>query len=212
VATNASAPTWDEVTRHGKDPYDAITHYRLLNTGNLKARVVQRGASVDIWDMDALSLFADPIVWSFSNDGGANFYNAFDIRNNPNGVLTFPDGVLVNSLTTSSGTPGQSLVWRVISYARNSNISSLTIRPWYGGLLSGITHRTGIAAGGPNVMPYDHYPSIEADARFKTWNRPIPQDWFYQYRIIKKSQDAPAPLPQTVMTPEALTSKYWNEV
>jgi hypothetical protein len=212
VSVDSSAPTWAEVSRRGTGTYDAISHYQLLNTGRLKARVVQRGASVDIWDMDALSLFADPIVWSFSNDGGQNFYNALDIRNNPNGVLVFPDGVKVNSATTVSGTPGQSLVWRVISYARGSNVSSLTIRPWYGGLLSGITHRTGISAGGPNVMPYDHYSSIEQDARFRTWSKPIPQEWYYQYRIIEKSKSGPQPLPQTLMTPEVLTSKYWNEV
>lgn len=212
VPLTATSPTWDQTSRRGTGTYDEISHFRLLNTGSLKARVVQRNASIDVWNMDALSLYADPIVWSFSNDGGSTFYDAYDIRNNPNGVLVFPDGVVVSSTTVGSGTPGQSLVWRVVAYSTNRVVSSLTIRPWYGGLLSGITHRTGITAGGPNVMPYDHYPSIEHDARFQTWNKPIPQDWWYQYRIIKKSKDVPTPLPELLMAPEALTSKYWNEV
>lgn len=215
VVLDPKAPKWDEVSQKGTGTYDSLAHYLTLNTGQIRARVVQRGPSIDVWDMDTLSLFADPIVWSFSHDGGLSFYNAFDIKNNPHGVLVFPEGVVVTATTgtaVAGSNPGQSLVWRVISYAPNSKISSLTIRPWYGGLLSGITHRVGLAAGGPNVMPYDHYPPIDEDARFQTWHSPVPQDWFYQFRILRRSVDEVVPRPQVLLLPEILTSRYKDEI
>jgi hypothetical protein len=214
VAVDPKTPKWDEVSQKATGTYDSMAHFLTLNNGKLRARVVQRGASIDVWDMDTLSLFADPIVWSFSNDGGLNFYNAFDIKNDPHGVMVFPEGVILTATTGTAqagSNPGQSLVWRVVSYAPNQKISSLTIRPWYGGLLSGITHRVGLAAGGPNKMPYDHYPPIEEDARFQLWSRPVPQDWYYQFRILKRSVDEVVPRPKVLLLPEALTSKYKSE-
>lgn len=214
VVLDPRTPKWDEISQRATGTYDSLAHFLTLNTGSLRARVIQRSPSIDVWDMDTLSMFADPIVWSFSNDGGGTFYNAFDTRNNPNGVLTFPDSVTVTSggSSTTVAAPGQALVWRVVSYAPHSKVSSLTIRPWYGGLLSGVTHRVGINAGGPNVMPYDHYPSIEQDARFQTWHDPVPQDWYYQFRILARSKDAVVPPPKVLLVPETLTSFYKDEV
>jgi hypothetical protein len=213
VALNPKTPTWDEVSQKATGTYDSLAQYRTLATGRLRARVIQRGASIDVWDMDTLSLFADPIVWSFSNDGGLNFYNAYDIKNDPRGVLVFPEGVVVSAGTGAAGTtPGQALIWRAISYSPGQKISSLTIRPWYGGLLSGITHRVGLATGGPNQMPYDHYPPIEQDARFQTWHKPIPADWFYQRRILRRSVDQVVPAPKVLLLPEAMTSYYRTEI
>lgn len=214
VVASPANPTWNEVSQKGTGTYDSIAHNLTLTPGQLKARVVQKTPSIDVWDMDTLSMFADPVVWSFSNDGGLNFYNAFDVRNNPYGVLMFPEGVTV---TASSGAPsqgsnpGQALIWRAVSYAPNSTISSLTIRPWYGGILSGFTHRTGVAAGGPNVMPYDHFSPIEQDARFQTWNKPVPQDWFYQFRILSRSKDKVLPPPTVLLLADAIESKYKDE-
>jgi hypothetical protein len=104
------------------------------------------------------------------------------------------------------------LVWRATSYAAHQKISSLTIRPWYGGLLSGITHRVGLATGGPNSMPYDHYPPIEQDARFRAWRQPVPQDWFYSFRILKRTVDEVVPMPKVLLASETLVSKYKSEV
>lgn len=214
VPVDPKTPKWDEVSQKGTGTYDSMAKFLTLNTGKLRARVIQRGSSIDVWDMDTLSLFADPIVWSFSNDGGLNFYNAYDIKNNPYGVQVFPEGIILTATTSTTqvgANPGQSLVWRVVSYAPNQKISALTIRPWYGGLLSGITHRVGLAAGGPNKMPYDHYPPITDDARFQTWNKPIPQDWFYQFRILKRSVDQVVPRPKVLLLPEGLVSQYKSE-
>lgn len=185
VAVNGSAPTWDNVTQKGAVTYNDLIVSTALGQPQLRARVVQKGPSYDIWDMDALSMYADPIVWYFANDGGYQFQAAYEIRNNPNGVMTFPLSSPVTNLNQKQGT---SLVWRVVSYQPGSSISSLVIRPWYAGLLSGITHRTGLMATSPNVMPYDHFGDIRKDSRFQTWNLPIPRSWWYQFQIIQRSQ------------------------
>ena len=129
----------------------------------------------------ALSLFVDPIIWSFSTDGGYTFYPAYEIRNNPQGVLAFPQSIIVTEL---GQVPGTGLVWKVASYAPNSVISSLVIRPWYAGLLSGNSYRIGLSAQGPNVMPYDHFGDINTDASFQMWDKPIPREWFFAYRPL----------------------------
>jgi hypothetical protein len=214
VPVDPKAPKWDEVSQKATGTYDSMAQFLTLNTGKLRARVIQRGPSIDAWDMDTLSLFADPIVWSFSNDGGLTFFNAYDIKNDPNGVLVFPDNVVLSATTSTQAAganPGQALVWRAISYAPHQKISALTIRPWYGGLLSGVTHRVGLAAGGPNQMPYDHYPPIEEDGRFQVWHGPVPQDWFYQFRILRRTVDEVVPRPKVLLLPESLTSKYKSE-
>lgn len=201
VIPSPAAPTWDDVTQHGTATFDQASRFYTLTPRHFKARMVQRTPGLDVWSMDTLSMFADPIVWSFSNDGGANFYNAFDIKNNPDGVLLFPDQP-ANAPTNA----GKQLVWRVVSYDANATVSSLVIRPWYAGLLSGITHRVGLSAGGPNVMPFDHYPSLRQDARFQTWNKPIPQDWFYRFRLLARSKDAPLPTPRVIVLSRDLVS------
>jgi hypothetical protein len=212
VSINPGIPTWDEMTQRGTQTFDGMGRYLNLTGYRVRARVIQRGESSDLWDMDTLSLFVDPIVWSFSNDGGLNFYEAKDIKNNPNGVMLFPEGVAVTVDTREvASQPGQSLIWRVISYAPGQKLSSLTIRPWYGGLLSGITHRVGLATGGPNVMPYDHYPPIDQDARFKTWSKPVPSDWYYKNRVTKRSIDQPLVEPSVILLSDDLTSLYHNE-
>lgn len=209
-------PTWNEVTQQGTGTYDSVAQYLTLNTGRLRARVIQRSQSIDVWDMDALSLFADPIVWYFTNDGGLNWYPAYDVKNNPHGVLLFPETIQLTAAsaqatTGNNTTPGQALAWRAVSYAPHQKISSLTIRPWYGGLLSGITHRVGVSAGGPNVMPYDHYPPLTEDARWQVWHHPIPQDWFWNFKVLARSKDDVVPAPQVLIASEDLMSLYKSE-
>jgi hypothetical protein len=186
---NVTGPTWGNVTREGTATYASASLFKSPDLPQLSARVVQYGITNDLWFVDTLSMFVDPILWFFSNDGGFTFYPALNIRNNPNGVLLFPNSV---PYTDSGQVPGKSLVWKVIAYAPECNVSHLVIRPWYGGILSPITHQVGIAGGGPNLMPYDHYADLRNDARFKTWSKPIPQSWWYAYRTIRP------PLPDTL--------------
>jgi hypothetical protein len=56
-------------------------------------RLVQKGAPNASWYIDTLSLFEDSILWEFSNDDGATWYQAPGVRNNPDGALLFPDPV-----------------------------------------------------------------------------------------------------------------------
>jgi hypothetical protein len=189
VAQTAQSPTWANVTHQNTFTYNQITRGRLVSAPKYRARIVQKGPSTDKWDIDTLSVYADPVLWFFSRDGGYVFYPAFDIRNNPDGVLLFPPATA--TAVDPNQKPGTSLVWRVLSYEPNSTISSLVIRPWYGGTLSGITHRTGLVATGPNVMAYDHYGSIYDDSRFQTWNSPIPRSWWYKFRVLGNQSGVP---------------------
>lgn len=187
IAEVASEPSWGNVTKNGTLTYGEILAASEIDQPRIKVRVVQRGASSDLWDVDNISLYADPIVWSFSHDGGFTFHPAYEIRNNPSGVMVFPETSQAQSLDQK---PGNALVWKAVAYRPGSIISSLVIRPWYGGLMSGIDHRAGLVATSPNVMPYDHFGDIRKDARFQTWSLPIPRDWWYQFQIIKRSENA----------------------
>jgi hypothetical protein len=203
VSYSPNTPTFDDVTGKGTTTYLAAQSYLELNKGRIRARVVQKGQSNEVWNMDNLSVYVDPIVWYFSNDGGANFFPAYDIKNDPHGVMSFPEQNFSQSYDQNFG---QALVWRVISYAPDSMVTSLVIRPWYAGLLSGITHRLGAFSGDPNVMPYDHYPDIQSDSRFQVWHNPIPEDWWYHYRLINRSKDANLAAPQVLLLPENVVS------
>jgi hypothetical protein len=203
ISYSPNSPRFDEVTERGTITYAQAQKGLLLNKGRVKVRVVQKGESNEVWSMDNLSCYVDPIVWYFSNDGGSNFYPAYDIKNDPQGVLAFPERDYAKSFDQNFG---QALVWRVVSYAPGSMVTSMVIRPWYAGLLSGITHRLGAFSGDPNVMPYDHYPSMEDDPRFQTWHSPIPQDWWYSYRLINRSKDAATEAPSVLMLPENVVS------
>lgn len=128
----------------------------------VRVRLIQQGASTDTWKVDRLSIFDDGLVWEFSNDGGETWYEALDIRNNPDGVLVFPR-------------PSNALAWRVTSYRPNRSITSLQIRPWYErqmGTLMSVPHR------GPNVSSFDHDPPIDLDPEFKVWSNPVPRWWW----------------------------------
>lgn len=184
LAQTATAPTWGSVTKNGTLTYGEIMAVKDITVTDIKVRVVQRGPSEDIWDVDNVSLFADPIVWSFSHDGGFTFYPAYEIRNNPSGVMVFPETSAAVSLDQK---PGTALVWKVVSYRPGSIVSSLVIRPWYGGLMSGISHRVGLVATSPNVSPYDQFGDIRKDARFQTWSKPVPRQWWYEFQVIQKA-------------------------
>lgn len=163
-----SLGTWDAVTGGTISPYE----------GPVSARLVQSQPTFDDWFVDNISIYEDPIVWEFSNDGGATWYPAYDIRNNPNGVLLFPSepGSLLDPANNLS------LRWRVTSYRSGTRVSSLVIRPWYSTLPLGMPTRETLSYGGPNVSKYDQYPSIEDHAPFKAWHKPIPEDWWFLYR------------------------------
>lgn len=128
-------------------------------------RVMQVGNTNDQFTVKRLSIFDDPIAWEFSVDGGATWYDAMDVRNDPNGVLTFP-------------VAGTALKWRVRAFRPNATINALAIRPWYGGLLGSIPSHGGAHVDGPNRSVMDQFPTIETDPMWQQWSRPIPRSWY----------------------------------
>lgn len=144
----------------------------------LLPRLVQYGLTDDEWDVDNISIFNDPIVWEFSNDGGTTFYPAYDIRNNPDGVIIFPDSDVLDP----SSSFGTRFAWRATSYYLGSWVTGLVVRPWYTGLSLGIPHREAIQYGGPNHSLWDDYPEIHEDPHWMVWHLPVPQDWWFRYR------------------------------
>jgi hypothetical protein len=145
-------------------------------TGDIRVRLVQNARSNDSFNVLALSLFDEGILWEFSNDSGANWYPGIDIRNDPNGVLMFPD------LGTVS--PHPTLQWRCRGYRKGLTVSGLRVRPWYAGLLSGIVPTRGLAPPGPNIGPYDHYSDVSDDPQFKLSHDQIPSYWYSNNRPI----------------------------
>jgi hypothetical protein len=197
-----TGPTWGNVTHEGHATYDSATQFKTREAQQLSARVVQYGVTNDLWFVDTLSMFIDPIRWYFSNDGGVVFYPALNIRNSPNGALLFPTSTAV---VDPSQVPGTSLVWKVVAFAPGCNVSNLVIRPWYGGALSAISHQIGLGGAGPNIMPYDQYSDLRNDARFQAWNKPIPQAWWYQYRTIRPpTAEPPSTGPDLYLSPDMI--------
>lgn len=132
----------------------------------VRARLVQKGKSDDAWKVASLAVFDDGIVWEFSVNGGSDWYSAQSIRNNENGVLTFPDA-------------GNLLKYRARATRINQWISAIKVRPWYVGVRNARTtgnHR------GPNLSVYDQDIPINEDPLFTSWYKPIPASWFLASR------------------------------
>lgn len=159
------------------------SHESVAITGAVYVRAAQVLPSNDDFTVTRLSLFDDPILWSFSVDGGTTWYDALDIKNDPDGVLTFPE-------------PGRQLRWRATVYAQGASISALAIRPWYAGLLGGQPPGHGMEPVGPNTSPVDRYPPIHQDPMWRQWHQPVPSWWFGSLRSDVVAQPPPAPEPE----------------
>ena len=144
--------------------------YTLANVGwtNVSAQIIQTGAVASTWIVQQFSFFDEGIVWDFSVDGGTNWYPAWDIRNDPNGVVQFPQ-------------PGNALCYRATGYREDMVITSVQLRPWYHGP---ITTRKTTQRSGPMVSQYDQFPQITDDPDFKQWDNPIPRGWWTQYQAL----------------------------
>lgn len=128
----------------------------------VRIRLVQFGKSNDAWSVSSLSLFDESLVWEFSNNGGGDWYEAKEIRNNDNGILTFP-------------IPGNQLRYRVTAYRENLWVSAIKIRPHYLGV--GNARETGTHRG-PNISYYDQDIPIHEDPMFTSWKLPVPYYWY----------------------------------
>jgi hypothetical protein len=178
-------PSWGSTFGQSWDTLD--TSVAPLGT-TITAQLIQQGITSDTWYADDISIFEDSIVWEFSGDGGNSWYPAYDIRNNPDGALLLPP--------PAQG-PGTQLMWQLSGYREGLSVSSLAIRPWYGTHPAGVRPRPAGIGHGPNVNPLDHYPDIHDDPRWKMWDKPIPQAWFFAYKqlLLSGTITVPAPPP-----------------
>jgi hypothetical protein len=138
--------------------------------------------------VDSIAVFEDAIVWEFSNDGGSSWWPAYDVRNNPRGVMIFPP--------PANGQGGQ-LVWRLQGYAPGLAVTGLVIRPWYSVWPTGVLPRPGGIGYGPNISPADHYAAVENDPRWQVSASPIPESWYFRTRqalgLVNQPPVTPAP-------------------
>lgn len=204
--------------------WDDIETTRILVPDVLYVELIQKGEPNASWFADTISVFEDPIRWEFSNNGGKTFWPAYGIRNNPNGVLTFPSPPMVKELNTwhsiegvyqgvdydvyGKGEPtyaqledgrtktweemegrsfrdapvNNALVWRAKCNKPGIHVNGLSIRPWYDQYDGGVPSSEGVNVSGPNIAMYDHYQPIAYDPRYRIWNKPVPQSWYFFYR------------------------------
>lgn len=196
--------TWGDIERMDPDPnlptygdlelftWRDLIAVRHQEHREISVRIVQLSSSKDVFYVDNISLFEDAIKWEFSNDGGRNWYPAYGIRNNPDGVLIFPP------VGNPSQTSETQFRWRVTGYRPGLFVSNVTIRPWYGGMTYGIQHRDYGVGHGPNQTPTDQYADVHDDPFFQNFSGPIPQDWFFAFRqmLLKDQEFVPITVPR----------------
>lgn len=173
-------------------PYGS--HESRAITGPVFARVVQQGPTTDEFVVNRISLYDDPITWEFSVDGGATWYDAGDVRNNPSGVLNLPE-------------PGTQLAWRLRLHRPGAAVSALAIRPWYVGHYGPTPPSLGLLSHGPNRNVNDHYGPIEDDPMWQQWDQPIPRSFYNPPPTIEATPETapPAPVVPTGNLPEAVS-------
>lgn len=143
-------------------------YFEIDTTGisGIRTRLVQKGVSDDIWKVASQAVFEDSVVWEFSVNGGDDWFPANLIRNNDNGILTFP-------------VPGNQMKYRARTYRDNVWVSAIKIRPHYLGVGNA---RASSNNRGPNLSVYDSDIPIHEDPMFTQWKRPIPWWWFAESR------------------------------
>ena len=128
---------------------EGYTYGELSQAGNTTTSVVLRVRQTSPpgsrFHVHRMALYDDPIQWEFSVDDGASWWMAPGVRNDPNGVLTFPE-------------PGNDLRWRCTFRKEGAHISALHIRPWYRHPAMGFAHDLEIA--GPTHSAWDAYPTL----------------------------------------------------
>jgi hypothetical protein len=213
-----SYPTWSAAVGSGDDWEQIDTSVTPLGM-TVTAQLVQQVSTGDSWAVDNISVFDDAIAWQFSNDGGATWYDAYDVRNNPRGAVLFPP-------------PGQGhgtqLMWQVSGYQPGLAVSAVTIRPWYVTFPRGVPPRPAGIGHGPNLSPLDQYPAIEDDPRWQMSSGPVPDDWFFAVRqalgvavapenFPAGAQEAPRAYSRRTITweppaPAAAEAQTWTDV
>lgn len=213
ITVRPSAPTgsvtWDTVSAGGTRDWgdvealglwgDVTQDWDMEDIHDVRVRVIQQGSEgTGRWHMDSLAIYNDPIIWEVSRDGGVNWHEMLDIRNNPRGAFLFPD------LPATDRSGGTQLRWRVTGYAPDLSVSSVVLRPWYATLTGAVPYQDTLQAAGAASSLADYYPPVDSDPLFQGWRHPIPEDWWLAYRQWMQ-QNAPKtdPLPPITL-PEAV--------
>jgi phage replication-related protein YjqB (UPF0714/DUF867 family) len=201
--------TWDAVSASGTRTWgqmealglwgDVAQDWDVNDVYDVRVRLIQEGsAGTGEWHVDSLAVFNDPIVWEVSRDGGLNWYEMIDIKNNPRGVFQFPD------LPNNDRTDGTQLRWRATGYAADLSLTSVVLRPWYATLTGAVPYQDTLQAAGAARSLADYYPPVDVDPLFQGWTSPIPEDWWLAFRQWMQQNAAKTdPLP-TITLPEAV--------
>ena len=190
----ATHPTWADMENRGL--WDQVDLGSTIYDTDLTVRLVQPEASLDVWYVDDLSLFLNPVVWQFSNDMGRNLFPVWDVRNNPNGMFLFPP--------STDLTVGKGLVWQVSSSMSKQHVSALSIRPVYEGEMLGRPYCETIESGGPNAAQIDQYSAVRDDPMWKQWFSPIPESWFYASRQWFNQQSSQQTVSGIIVLPDVV--------
>jgi hypothetical protein len=173
IGTSATPLTYADIEGDLYGDLDGTTygsHDSAPIVGDLFVRVLQEGGTSDHFKVKRLSMFDDVISWEFTVDDGATWWDARDIRNNPDGVLSLP-------------VPGTQMRWRLRMFKEGVKVNALVVRPWYAGLTGGIPSNDGLHVAGPNRSVQDQYAEIHADPMWRSWHDPIPR-WWYEDKIL----------------------------
>lgn len=193
VETMVSSPT-----TYGE--LEAFRYYELETEqgiqSDLYVRVRQRGQSDDAFHVHRIALYDSPVAWFFSNDDGDTWWQALDVRNNPSGVLIFPE-----SFTPEVPGTGRTLRWKARLYRENAVINALHIRPWYGTRAKTVEPTHGLDALGPNQSLLDIFPATHQHPmwldRFNpiehVYVEPVPVKPFWRNLAINPSGEGDDP-------------------
>lgn len=135
-------------------------------TGPIRLRTLQYGGeSGHTFSVLRSGVFETTVQWEFSVDGGVTWVSGMSVRNNTNGVLSFPD-------------VGTNLMWRATLTSEDASVSALAIRPWYGVFDKGQPYYSDTTPLGPNRAPSEVFQPIESDPMWQVGAVEIPSWWY----------------------------------
>lgn len=182
-----------------------VVGYSTGYSGKVSAELVQLEPTEDTWKVDNISIFLDPITWEFSYNKGADWVRAYDVRNNPAGVVMFPPAAKPED--------GRSLSWRVSSSSPLAEVHAMAIRPWYDVAPRGRPYTTSMESTGADLDPSAVYPPIWKDPRWQTMQTPLPTEWWYSFRVWLASRGITlqGPTVTSVVLPQNIMPMTFNE-
>lgn len=155
---------------------ESFKHYELetetgINT-DLYLRVRQRGQTDDTFHVHRMGLYDAAVAWFFSNDDGATWWQAVKVRNDPHGVLIFPEPD-----DPEAPGVGRTLRWKAKVFRSDAAINALHIRPWYGSRARTVERAHGLDSLGPNRSLRDVQPATHQHPMWQQRFTPIEHEY-----------------------------------